>query len=221
MSYVDEVTSDTVVQTCMCDALFLSFTLEREFDQILLPYKEGIYRINGLTPAVAASEQCFIPQKIGRTIGLVEIPYSELAHCNESVYNKHGKMLIHNSEMRRKKELLSLEPTLPVRGFRLLRDYIDYVVHQELRWCKSDYAEQRLYRNNILPNIDISELIIALNCSLRSTRRLVLDFVENSEWNHYRVYIDDNNLVVDKCGDYRICEWYRLTQRKNNSYDEF
>lgn len=219
MNYVDEVTPDTVVATCVCDVGYVGFALEREFQNILLPTRRGIYRINGIEPVIPATEKCYVRENTAFGEQLVEIAFDDLGKCKQAIYNKQGKMLLHNLEMARKAHMLSLEPTLPVRGLKLLRDYIDFVISRESRWAKSDYAEQRLYRNNINTNADVSNLLDELNHTLRSLQRTVYDFIDGGEWNHYRVTINYTDLVIDKCGDYRICEWYRMQRPKDSEYE--
>lgn len=219
MDYSDEVTPDTVVATCVCDVGYIGFALEREFQNVLLPVKHGIYRINSTEPVVQPTDRCFVQSVCSDRLQLKEIAYEDLGKCKQSIYNEQGKILLHSLEMARKAHMLSLEPTLPIRGLKLIRDYIDYIISRESRWSKSDYAEQRLYRRNFIPSVDANKILEDLNYTLKYIQRTVYDFIDGGEWNHYNVSINYTNLVIEKCGDYRICEWYRMQKPKDSEYE--
>ena len=245
----DIVTPSTVLSTFYTNVETHAHIAEQDYDQVLRPNKVGIYRINEhvpvLVPEVTYCKKDWVAiNQLGvgvnrfttikcSTTGvekivkgtyldiLTPVRYEDLGKLNQAIFNTKGQQVVSAFEMKYKSRLLSVGPTLPIRGIRLIRDFVDYVVHNELQWYKSRYLENKLINKNIKPEYIDGFDIESLYSTFQQLRYQLCDFIGEDQWNHYYVTIHGYDLIVQKCADYRICEWYKMMSEKDTKNDDY
>lgn len=204
----DEVTPETVLGTLILDACNTAAALEHEYGSFLKPPPVGIYKLGDSKPILTPKTEAY--KYIKETNTLVRLDYADLPLHNDTVYDKIGLVLVSSYLMRNKSLLLSTGPTIPVAGMRLIVDYFHLIIHNNLRWCnRTGYYEEYLYRNNFLEEkffeVDLSNILTTVKDLVRESDA----FIDFDYWNYYTVTSNNTDLVINKCADYRICEWYK------------
>lgn len=195
-----------VLETMILPTVAQAAMLEQSNYGILKPYQEGWYLPGESKPLIVAGEQYYKPEGFGY---YHLVPVQDVMQEQCDIYNGLGVKIIGPETLRNKSKLLTPQPTIPSRGLRLFKDIIDYCIAEPSQWMHTSVYERRIrsaFLDELYDCIDIESVKGGMYNSITQVRH----FIGEDVWNYYNTRFYGLDLVIDKCADYRICEWYRL-----------
>jgi hypothetical protein len=205
-------------QTYFLPVFNTAVILENHFGDVLVPHAKGIYKVGDIYPSIIPSKQYF-SQKINRLNQSVTTPIIDLNKINDAIVDEMGNIIIPRAMMLNKESYLRNEPTVPARGLilveLLVKRYIESI---------SPYVKYSMYNNKIISNFKPEgvELFVDghIDKMCESLYAQVSTFIANDVWFIYFVKYMGIDLIVEKSTDWRICEYYRMTNSISGSSED-
>lgn len=178
--------------------------LERTYGAYMRPNPAGIYMVGSVDPVIPQGMRIYT--NTGRQIFTMD----EFIKTNESIRNQDGRQLISAAAMLRKSEVLSLQPTVPAQGMRMIVAYADYIISRRLHWVKNYSAQEQAVLNLIEPGEEVffTDGMLDVYCD-KITMQLD-QIITGSEWCYFNVKLMNGDLCVEKGADHRIYEYHRM-----------
>lgn len=183
--------------------------LENSFFGILKPYSVGLYMPGEIHPRIVPGQQYFTIDRVGASNQLV--PVIDLNEVKKDLFDNCGRIVATEYVMKNKSRFLTDHPTIPVRGIHLLKAIVDYKITEMSQWMSTGVTERTLrgcFVDEIQEDLDIDTVMVVVQNTVTELYR----FIDQDTWNHYFVLLKDFDLVIQKCADYRICDWYERRQ---------
>ena len=205
-------------QTCFLPVFNTAVILERQFGDVLVPPAIGIYKVGDIYPSIIPNKQYF-SQKINKLNQCITIPITDFNKVNDTVVDEIGNVIIPRPMMLSKEIYLKNEPSVPARGLilveLLLKRYIESI---------SPYTKYSMYNSKIMSNFKQEGIELFLEGHIdklcESLYAQVSSFIGNDIWFIYFIKYLGIDIIIEKSIDWRIYEYYRMTNLDPNSKEE-
>jgi hypothetical protein len=194
---------------------FYAQLIEQQFNDVLFPPREGVYRLGDVSPVLFANKRYFVQRKMDGRIVLE--PITDLSKVEESIVDEEGNLILSGHYMKNKQMFLSNQPTVPSRGIEIVKCLIDEHLAKISPWSKSQGYRQRL--NSYFKNAAAVHEIVEDGFLERICESLIMsvnDFIGNDVWNMYFTKVVAVDLLIEKSIDYRIYDWTMQREYKQN-----
>ncbi len=169
---------------------------------VLRPPTPGIYASRSATPFLKAGEYYY---KIDDINGNTPIKGIEDVHGD--IFNQKGD-LVH---IAKKKMELSMHPTVPAQGMKIVYAYVDMLVTLATHeWTKETLSLSDTFDQFIEPKIhadDKFKIYQTMIDQMKDIKHIVLDFIGSNGWIMHLMRFKGTDIVIEKTIDYRIYQW--------------
>lgn len=196
---------------------FYAELIEQQFEHLLRPPIEGIYRVGDITPILYANKRYFIQRKVNNSIVLE--PITDFSKVEESIVDDSGNLILSAHYMKNKQMYLSNKPSIPTRGLEITKCLVDEHFANISPWAKSQGLKQRLY--SFFKDRETGIQVVDEGFLERVCESLMIkinDFIGNDVWNIYTTKIIAVDMLIEKSIDYRIYDWTLQQQKPTNDY---
>lgn len=205
-------------QTYFLPVFNTAVILENHFGDVLIPHAKGIYKVGDIYPSIIPGKQYF-SQKLNKLNQSITTPVTDLNKVNDTVVDEIGNIVIPRAMMLNKESYLRNEPTVPTRGLilveLLVKRYIESI---------TPYVKYSMYNNKIISNFKPEgvELFVEghIDEICKSLYAQINTFIANDVWFIYFVKYMGIDLIIEKSTDWRICEYYRMTNNESGSAED-
>lgn len=203
---LDYVVKPTDVrETLILPTIAQASMLESSFYGILKPYREGLYLHGELNPVLVPDQQYFTVQGFGRSAKFV--PIADLTQVDSDIYNASGNKILSADIVKNSNKFLTHTPTIPARGVILLKAIVDYRISEYSQWMATGSYERAIFncfQDELHETLDVDTICYMVQYTVIQLQQ----FMDQDNWNHYFTNIKGFDIIVEKCEDYRVCEWY-------------
>lgn len=205
-----------VSQTFFLPIFNYALLIERQYGDFIIPPPPGIYRVGDVEPVIVNTKR-YYSQKITKNNHCVSTPITDFNSVTDTVIDEIGNVILPSFVMKNKEHYLRNEPTVPSKGLMIVELLVKKYIESISPWCKHSMYNNRLL-NHFKPEASdiFNDGQIENLCESLFTQ--VSNFIENDIWHVYFVKFMGLDLVIEKTQDWRIIEYYRLTEERNNDY---
>jgi hypothetical protein len=196
-----------VKKTLILDPLPLATRVEDEMRLYIVPAESGLYLRGSKKPAIIPGNRYFCKSKNQEKSNRLVAIY-DVSDITGDVYNEFGEIVLPF----RKKEFVSNEPLVPVRGLNIVYNYVEKVLNDRSEWVRSRRIHDlKSYLSEFIKPeyqeaADIYDHIHELLIDLRID---VNQFVGDDKWVMHFCKFVGNDICVEKTIDYRVYSWSR------------
>ena len=205
-------------QTFFLPVFNYAVLIEREYGDFIVPAPEGIYRVGDIHPCIHSNKR-YYSQKLTKTNQYISAPVTDINLVNDTIIDETGNVILPAYVMKNKEQYLRNEPTVPARGLLIVELLIKKYIESVSPWVK--YS---MYNSKIASYFKPEGVELFYNGHIEalceSLFAQVCEFIGNDVWHVYFVKFMGLDLMIEKTTDWRILEYYRMTnEQKETEYE--
>lgn len=200
-----------VIATYAFDPVSCAAQIESLFGPYLQPYDRGIYLRGSIVPAMVPGRTYFRLDK-GLDGIAVRVPVNDICDVKGDVYNINLDIVI---QARRAKQV-SLEPTIPVQGIRIIYAFIEEILNDNSAWSRLESCTlEAVLKKFILPeHHGNTRLISRMIDTMLDIQNDVMQFLGKDKWIMHFLKMNRTDIFIERSIDFRIFDWNRRMASK-------
>lgn len=206
------VTPGDIIARYMLQVSHVAELIERQYSKQLQPSPQGYYMVGSAIPAVIPNRN-YYTAAVDHNNNLIFTQVTDFENTNTAIYDEQGILILNTFTMLNKRSLLYRKPTIPAKGISVLAKLIEYEISLVSPILSVGVAEDSV-RKEFKPEVSAGINIQTLQEVARYILTEVMQFVGTDTWNYYYTKKQGINIILEKGPDHRVCEWYRLTTKR-------
>ena len=213
----------TTKEVLVLDLLEFAINLNGELpSDVFVKPIEGLYVTGSIEPFIKLDGSAdYFPKSKWLSAKNKLTDKKAILDCNEDIMDVNGKVVLSIADKKRKIKYIKTEPTIPATAIKvcisIVLSYINNLNPHTRRRGTTYLLEQLINSKYHISLVDNDSIIEKLEHLLDR----VMEFVGNDTWNIYFHKVKGSTLIIDKCIDFRIYEWYRIKfEKEDNSNEE-
>ncbi|EKD22625.1 MAG: hypothetical protein ACD_84C00034G0001 [uncultured bacterium] len=195
-----------VTKRLIIDPIQIAVTIEMVMEQYMrkIQYKAGAYIEGCDIPLITFDRRCY-RRESDKNGKIVLVPIMQFEDIRGTIFNDNHDVI----QLPRRLSDLIPEPTMPIRGMRIIQIYIDKLLTENSAWngCGSptlqmiwgEFISQEYYYT-----MEVYEKIESILTDIRID---VLDFIGRNKWLMNFQSTRGCDIIIEQTIDYRIHQW--------------
>ncbi len=212
----------TKVQSILhIDLLEAASTLEQMFPDAFVEPKAGIYLLDETEPVITSDQRFY--ELITKESGELEYKLLEdIETAKGSIVNSNGEIVITAQQLKHKAKMLSNAPTVPSSAISFVRYTLMHEVYSSLRKevVRSSNYNDKAESFLTAPKDSLGLTDPVLEKVLSHEYCALENFMRTKDWHIHWFRANGTSMQVNQGPDWRIIEYYRLTQPADDSGEE-